>query len=84
MNDRSLVRASDIGLWNFCNRAWWLAQVKQVPHQNPALLHKGSAMHRAHGQSVQRARSLQHTAQLLLAVAMILAGLLLIWLLLSR
>lgn len=84
MKDRSLVRASDIGLWTFCNRAWWLATVKEVPHQNPAILQRGTEMHRAHGQNVRLAKSLQQLAQLLLALALILAGLALIWMLLSR
>ena len=84
MKERSLVRASDIGLWTYCHRAWWLATVKQVPHQNPAILQQGSAMHRAHGQSVQRAKSLQRMAQLLFALALILAGLALIWFMISR
>lgn len=80
MKDRSLVRASDIGLWAFCQRAWWLANVKQVEHQNPAILQRGSAMHLAHGQTVQRAQTLKRLAILLLALALILAGLLFVWL----
>lgn len=80
MKDRSLVRASDIGLWAFCQRAWWLANVKQVEHQNPAVLRRGSAMHLAHGQTVQRAQRLKQLAILLLVIALILAGLLFVWL----
>ena len=79
MKDRSLVRASDIGLWAFCQRAWWLANVKQVAHQNPAILKRGSEMHRAHGETVQRAQRLRQLALVLLALALILAGLLFVW-----
>ena len=39
--DRSLVRASDIGAWAFCNRAWWLAKVQHAEHENPAVFVRG-------------------------------------------
>jgi hypothetical protein len=81
--DRSLVRASDIGLWAQCHRAWWLAKVKNAPHRNPALLATGVTAHADHGAQVQRAAALRRWGTLLVAVALILAGLLLImWLLL--
>jgi hypothetical protein len=53
--DRSLVRASDIGAWAFCRRAWFLAQVKEVAHQRPEVLAAGSDAHRRHGQQVVQA-----------------------------
>jgi hypothetical protein len=58
--DRSLVRASDIGAWTYCHRAWWLAQVKQVAHQQPEVLVAGAAAHRRHGRQV----ALAHRAEL--------------------
>ena len=57
--DRSLVRASDIGLWVRCQRMWWLAVVQQAPHERPAALDDGNAMHAAHGVQVNRSRQLQ-------------------------
>lgn len=68
--DRSLVRASDIGLWATCHRAWWLAKVKNAPHRNEAVLTAGVAAHAAHGAQVQRAAVLQRAAVILLVLAL--------------
>lgn len=74
--DRSLVRASDIGAWAFCNRAWWLANVQQAEHENPAVLQRGDAVHAAHGQAVTRAGRLQRVGLWLLLAGVGLALLL--------
>jgi hypothetical protein len=79
--DRSLVRASDIGLWAYCHRAWWLAKVKGAPHRNPAVLESGVVAHATHGRQVALAGTLQRLGLLLIAVALALAVLILIlWL----
>lgn len=70
--DRSLVRASDIGLWAFCHRAWWLANVAGAPHRNPAVLEHGTAVHAAHGMQVVRARRLERLAVVLGGAALLL------------
>ena len=70
--DRSLVRASDIGLWAFCHRAWWLAKVAGASHRNPAVLERGTAIHSAHGAQVARAQRLQRMALVLGAAALAL------------
>ncbi|MBK8046556.1 MAG: hypothetical protein IPK16_05150 [Anaerolineales bacterium] len=67
--DRSLVRASDIGLWVYCNRAWWLAKVKGVPHRNQALLDYGVEVHAAHGTQVKRAATARKVGVNLLVIA---------------
>lgn len=81
--DRTLVRASDLSAWAYCNRAWWLANVKGIAHQEPERLAQGSAMHARHGRSVVRARRLQQLALagfalaallLLLALVLLVAG----------
>ena len=77
--DRSLVRASDIGLWAACHRAWWLAKVKNAPHRNEAVLAAGVAAHAWHGQQVQRAGSLLRVGLILVAVALCALALLLLW-----
>lgn len=79
MTDRSLVRASDIGLSAFCRRAWWLARVRGVPHQRPAVLAKGTQAHRVHGQTVQRAQWQVKLGWYLLALGLFSAGLILLW-----
>ena len=72
--DRSLVRASDIGQWTFCHRAWWLAQVKGLPHSNQAALDYGNAAHLAHGRAVQRASLYQQVGQWLILAAVVLGA----------
>jgi hypothetical protein len=52
--DRTLVRASDVGLYAFCARAWWLARVQEADHDNPARLAHGTSVHSAHGAQVRR------------------------------
>jgi hypothetical protein len=76
--DRSLVRASDLGLWANCHRAWWLAKIKDAPHRNPGLLRAGVSAHTVHGGQVQRAARLRRWGQVLVAIALLLAGLLLL------
>ena len=79
--DRTLVRASDIGLWAYCHRAWWLAQVKGAPHQNPQILTRGAEAHAAHGERAFRAQQLQRIGLWLLLIAMLAlaAALLIRW-----
>jgi hypothetical protein len=72
--NRSFVRASDIGLWAFCQRAWWLAQVKGAPHRNPVVLQRGESAHRAHGRTLVRAQWLHVAGLALIVLALLLAG----------
>jgi hypothetical protein len=71
--DRSLVRASDIGAWAYCSRAWFLAKVKGVAHQRPEVLAQGTAAHVAQGRSVRRAGQAQRVGLILAAAGAILA-----------
>lgn len=71
-NDRTLVRASELGLWAFCHRAWWLAQVKGAVHQNPERLHDGIEAHAKHGVQTRRARRMQLIGLWLLLGALVL------------
>ena len=73
--DRSYVRASDIGAWNFCNRAWWLAQVQKAPHERPQQLDWGDQAHAEHGRLTARAQWLRKIGIALLAGGLILLGL---------
>lgn len=71
--DRSLVRASDIGAWTFCRRAWYLAHVKGVAHQRPEVLAQGTAAHAAHGRRVRRAGQAQIVGLILAGAGLLLA-----------
>ena len=73
--DRSYVRASDIGAWNFCHRAWWLAKVQKAPHERPQQLDWGDQSHAAHGRLTSRAQRLRRSGIALLAGGLLLLGL---------
>ena len=72
--DRSYVRASDIGAWSFCNRAWWLARVQNAPHERPQQLDGGEQSHADHGRLMSRAQRLRRIGLTLLAGGLILLG----------
>lgn len=76
--DPELVRASEIGLWAYCHRAWWLARVQGVSHQNPQQLAHGTEMHAAHGARLARAQWLQRAGIGLMLVALVLVALLML------
>ena len=82
--DRTLVRASDIGLYAFCARAWWLARVQDAEHDDPARLAQGTATHAAHGAQVRRIEQARRAAILLIAVGGLLLLAVFAMLLLSR
>lgn len=67
-----IIRASEIGVYLFCRRAWWF-QITGAPSENQRELAGGSAFHHRHGQTVLRAGLLRLAGwALLLAGAIIL------------
>ncbi|QLQ05034.1 MAG: hypothetical protein HZY76_02270 [Anaerolineae bacterium] len=80
MSQEPLIRASDIGQYLFCHRAWWLARIQQVPSSNLAEMAAGSAAHTRHGRQMKSAQRLQQIGVGLMIVAALL-GLLLLWML---
>ncbi|MBX3014006.1 MAG: hypothetical protein KF832_20975 [Caldilineaceae bacterium] len=83
MSNRPLVRASDIGLWGFCQRAWWLARVRGVAHQRPARLTHGTAVHQQHGNAIRQAHWQITIGRWLLAGGLLTASVLLLLILLQ-
>lgn len=75
--DDDVIRASEVGQYGFCARAWWLARVKGHRSTNVAALERGTARHRAHGRAVEGYHLLRLAALalLLLAGAALLASL---------
>jgi hypothetical protein len=65
------IRASEIGTYLYCHRAWWY-RLRGVQSQNTAELEAGSALHRQHGRKVFAARALQALAVILLLAALAL------------
>ncbi len=70
--DRSLVRASDLASWHFCQRAWWLANVEEIAHERPEVFAIGNQAHAEHGRQVQQASRLRKSAIVLMGVALLL------------
>lgn len=66
-----IIRASEIGSFLFCRRAWWYRS-QGAPSQNQAELAGGTTFHRRHGRQVVQAGLLRAAGWLLLAVAIIL------------
>jgi hypothetical protein len=75
-----IIRASEIGQYAFCARAWWLARVKGYRSTNVAAMRAGTAQHRSHGRSVAGYHLLQRLALALLVLAVLALA---AWLLLS-
>ncbi len=69
--DDVILRASEIGEYVHCGRAWWLGHVQGVENRNYARMEAGTARHAEHVNKVRRAGMLQTLAQLCLAVAVI-------------
>jgi len=48
-----LIRASELGQYSFCQRAWWLGSVKGLPSANRASLNRGQRIHAQHARRVR-------------------------------
>jgi hypothetical protein len=70
-----IIRASEIGQYTFCARAWWLGRIKGYRPTNLESLQQGTAYHISHGRAVKGAYALRRLAiaLLILAVAALMA-----------
>jgi hypothetical protein len=64
-----VIRASEVGLYTFCARAWWLGQVLGYRSANLAEMQRGAVQHRAHGRTVVSFHRLRRVAVILLVLA---------------
>jgi CRISPR/Cas system-associated exonuclease Cas4 (RecB family) len=62
------IRASEIGTYLYCRRAWWY-QKQGVDSDNQSELTAGTALHRQHGRKVLAAGLLRTFGLLLLLLA---------------
>jgi hypothetical protein len=53
MDDDRVIRASELGQYAFCAKAWWLGSVEGVPSANVHEMDAGASAHEQHGQVVQ-------------------------------
>jgi hypothetical protein len=66
-----IIRASEVGTYLFCARAWWYGQ-KGVESVNTAEMTTGSELHRLHGRQVLVSSLTRALAFILLLVALVL------------
>jgi len=66
------IRASEIGAFLYCRRAWWY-RGQGIESANSAELNSGTRLHRQHGQKVLAAGALRLLAFVLVAAALLLA-----------
>lgn len=71
MSDR-IIRASEIGQYDFCAKAWWLGSIEGVEPSNIRELQGGAAAHEWHGRQVTRASRLQTIAVAVMVMGIIL------------
>jgi hypothetical protein len=72
-----IIRASEIGTYKFCNRAWWY-QVQGYEPENKVELAGGSEIHEKHSHVVIASNCLQIIAYASLLLAIVAA---VIWIL---
>ena len=72
-----IIRASEIGRYVYCARAWWLGSVERLPSSNVREMEAGETAHRRHGAQVRVSVFLARLAYLLLALAVLIAVVLL-------
>jgi hypothetical protein len=68
-----MIRASEVGRYAFCARAWWLGSVRGIPSAHAEEMKTGEAAHRRHGRRVRASVTLARLAYLLLALATLAA-----------
>ena len=67
------IRASEVGTYLFCARAWWYRR-QGIQSSNQAELAAGTELHRTHGRTVLAAGLTRALALALLLVALMLAA----------
>jgi hypothetical protein len=67
------IRASDIGSYLYCRRAWWY-RLNGQESANQAEMAAGTELHRRHGRQVLQAGLMRSLAWLVLLIAIILAA----------
>ncbi len=75
-----IIRASEIGTYQYCNRAWWY-QLQGYAPDNQLELAKGREFHTRHAYTVTSAGCVQALAYTLVLVAILSA---IIWLIQTK
>jgi hypothetical protein len=78
----STLRASEVGSYIYCRRAWWYER-QGVASQHPVALQEGAAWHRSQGRKADAAGCLRLMGAACLLAAALLAAIFLTGLLVS-
>ena len=70
-----ITRASEVGQFGYCARAWWLGTVQGVQPSNVRDLQAGQTTHRRHGRQVAAYHRLRSMGYVLVAAALLLTAL---------
>ncbi len=69
-----VIRASEVGEYLYCHRAWWLRHTRGHTSANVRELAEGTATHAGHGRRVAGAGALRAAAAVLVILALVLAA----------
>jgi CRISPR/Cas system-associated exonuclease Cas4 (RecB family) len=68
-DDERVIRASEIGQYVYCARAWWLGSVRGLPSTHRREMAAGEAVHLRHGRGVRASLWLSRLAVAALLLA---------------
>jgi hypothetical protein len=68
----SVIRASEIGEYVYCARAWWLHRVLELEPEGRERRERGTMLHQRHGRAVAGSRALLIVALGLVILALVL------------
>lgn len=72
-DERPVIRASELGEYDFCARAWWLRRALGWSSRHRERLERGEQAHAAHGRAVAGSGRLMFFGLLLLLAGLALA-----------
>lgn len=62
------IRASEIGEYVYCNRAWWLKRVRGMQSRNVRQLRAGQHHHKQHGKQIRKISWMRKVAYAMLFI----------------
>ena len=71
MNEDRVIRASELGQYSFCAKAWWLGSVEGMPSVNVREMDAGRSAHEQHGQTVWLSTWLGRVGWILLGLGLL-------------
>lgn len=72
-----VIRASEIGQYVYCARAWWLGSVRGLSSSHQQEMAEGTVVHRRHGWGVRRSLWLNRLAYIVLLLVVVVGA---VWL----